>query len=105
MVATDYFDSVAGITRSRCDELDKKISAIVRSRERTQAKADLAAFGKQESERYRQLHIESLARIYENGKGATVDDTLKAYVPIEVDDEETTLERMLSFIEARAEEN
>ncbi len=105
MVATDYFDSVAGITRSRRDELDKKISALLRSRGHAQSKSDLAAFGKQESERYKQLHIESLARIYEDGKHATVDDALKAYVPIEADDEETTLERMLSFIEARVKEN
>ncbi|WP_313220179.1 hypothetical protein [Stutzerimonas nitrititolerans] len=105
MVATDYFDLVAGVTRPRCDELDKKVSAVVRSRGRAQAKADLAAFGKQESERYKQLHIESLARIYEDGKGTAVGDVLKEYVPIAVDDEEATLERMLSFIEARVKES
>lgn len=103
MTATDYFDSVAGITRSRCDELDKKISAIARSRGNAQAKADLIAFGEQEIKRYKVLHNENLAKFFEDGKVDT-DEMLKNGALLQADNEEEMLERMLNFLEARAQE-
>ncbi len=104
MAATDYFDSVAGITRSRSDELDKKISTIARSRGNAQAKADLKAFGEQEIERYKILQAEKLSKFIEDGNAVDADELLKNQALIQADSEEEMLERMLSFMEARGRE-
>ncbi|MDR6411385.1 hypothetical protein [Paraburkholderia terricola] len=61
--ATDFLDSIAGIKRSRIDELEKRVAAAGRKIEKQKADAVFAEFQKKEEEQRKAAYAEKLSAI------------------------------------------
>lgn len=61
--ATDYFDSISGVKRSRSDELEKRLMTTIRSMGKEQSAAAIAEFQQKDGEQRKVAYLEKLRTI------------------------------------------
>jgi hypothetical protein len=105
--ATDYLDTVAGIKRSRLDELEKRLMAISRSLGKERADAALADFRRQDEEERKAAYAKKIQTIPMkdgqpdfSGLGAP-DELGKRWAEEIHGTREGMLERLLGFLSDR----